>query len=96
MAKQRVLLLGAHGETGGTILGGLLEDENFVSRRVSSTVYLNVQMMMYLIISYTSIYMINMRLLDFLRIILGAVFYIYTKKECKIIISHSFLLNLFI
>ncbi len=34
-------------------------------------------MMMYLIISYTSIYMINMRLLDFLRIILGAVFVVF-------------------
>lgn len=34
-------------------------------------------MIMYLIISYTSIYMINMRLLDFLRIILGAVFVVF-------------------
>lgn len=34
-------------------------------------------MMMYLIVSYTSIYMINMRLLDFLRIILGALFVVF-------------------
>lgn len=31
MVKQRVLLLGAHGETGGDILDGLLEDGSYVS-----------------------------------------------------------------
>jgi len=31
MAKQTVLVLGAHGETGGDILEGLLKDGNFVS-----------------------------------------------------------------
>lgn len=30
MAKDKVLLLGATGETGGDILNGLIEDGNFV------------------------------------------------------------------
>ena len=31
MSKQRVLLVGATGETGSSILQGLIEDGNFVS-----------------------------------------------------------------
>lgn len=31
MANQKVLLLGATGETGGDILNGLIEDGSFVS-----------------------------------------------------------------
>ena len=31
MAKHRVLLIGATGETGGDILDGLVEDDSFVS-----------------------------------------------------------------
>jgi len=36
VSKQKVLLLGATGETGGDILNGLLEDGNLVSRHFIS------------------------------------------------------------
>lgn len=35
MAKQKVLLLGATGETGGDIFNGLVEDGNFVRTQSS-------------------------------------------------------------
>lgn len=37
MTRQNVLLLGAHGETGGDILEGLLEDGNFVCQPMDSS-----------------------------------------------------------